>query len=43
MTILTLLFLAFCALIVVFQAVPAVLMFIGMVKGFTAKPKEVIK
>jgi len=30
-------FLGFCALIVVAQVIPAVLLFFGMVKGFTAK------
>lgn len=31
-------FLGFCALIVVAQVIPAVLLFFGMIKGLVAKP-----
>lgn len=41
MNILTILFLGFCALIVVFQLVPSVILFIGMMKGlFSAREAE---
>ena len=44
MSILTTIFLGLCALIIVFQAVPAVILFTGMVKGFfSAKRGEVLK
>jgi len=33
-------FLGFCALIVVAQVIPAVLMFFGMAKGFAAKSEK---
>ena len=42
MSILTMLFLGLCALIVVFQLVPSVILFIGMVKGLFA-PAETIE
>lgn len=38
MNLLTMLFLGFCATIVVFQLVPATILFVGMMKGiFSAK------
>lgn len=38
MNLLTMLFLGFCAIIVVFQMVPATILFVGMIKGlFSAK------
>ncbi|MFK5925391.1 MAG: hypothetical protein QM483_02060 [Desulfuromusa sp.] len=37
------LFIGFFALIVVFQLVPATLMFIGMVKGLTSKNNKEVK
>ncbi len=43
MTLLTSLFLGFFALIVIFQVVPAVLMFVGMVKGFAKTKSEVVE
>jgi hypothetical protein len=43
MSILTILFLGFMSLIVVFQLVPAVILFTGMVKGlFSARSKKII-
>ncbi len=33
-------FLGFCALIIVAQVIPAVLMFFGMAKGFAAKSEK---
>jgi len=37
------LFIGFFALIVVFQLVPAVILFIGMVKGLTSKNSKEVK
>jgi len=40
---LILLFLGFCALVVVFQCIPAIIMFYGMIKGiFTAADKKTL-
>ena len=39
MTLLTTLFLGFCAVIVVFQLVPATILFVGMVRGLFSKTK----
>jgi hypothetical protein len=40
---LILLFLVFCALVVVFQCIPAIIMFSGMIKGiFSAADKKAI-
>jgi len=36
MSLLAMLFLGFCALIVVMQLIPAILMFCGMVRGLTS-------
>lgn len=41
MDLLTMLFLGLCAIVVMFQAVPAVIMFTGIVKGLFFKTAEV--
>jgi hypothetical protein len=39
---LILLFLGFCALVVVMQCIPAIIMLYGMIKGFASKKEDVV-